>query len=398
MQLSSSASTPLARDIVRANLAPGVGALIPDAFLNARVGKGTIASEFNRTLSVRVEGDGPPSQRRIVAQTPTAAAALASPAGPAIERMIRRTMAVGDASAGHENLRSITLVPDEHAMKAVELLGLVEQDARASRRPPRFSDTGRPADEQREMTKLIDEIRRTSPQENANTLAWNSDGDITVMPDVSRRLLATINAYRLQPGDGVLERPAPVRDAILRDDWDTLLHEASHSVTPAGYPSTESTDAWEEAIPSVIARRDRTQASRDAGANITKLAGAPHTGGDDARLGWKAWNRSRLPQPTKEQSDTADTVYGDGPQTLRDLLNLAGIDRRTTVGRQATIDLLQGRPAELVPHDVASALMSHLGIDSSLRGSLTKRVRESILRPEGIRHVTGWLAEQGVRV
>jgi hypothetical protein len=391
MQLSPTAATPPARDILRANLQPGVGALLPDEFLNARIGTGTVASEFNRTLSVRLEGDGPPSQRRIVAQTPTAAAALASPAGPAIERLVRRTMSVGDAAQGKENLRSITLVPDEHAMKAYEALNIVERHVRATGGAAQFSDSGTPAAERAAIKEFVGGIAQASPQDNANTLAWNGDGDIAVMPDVSRRLLATIDAYRLQPGDAVLAQPAEARDAILRDDWDTLIHEASHSVTPARRDSSEATDVWEEAIPSVIAKRDRTQASRDAGADIARVAEKPSTGRDDAQLGWKAWNRSRLPQPTSEQVETGRTVYGDGPETLRDLLNLAGIDRRTSAGRQATIDLLQGRAAEHVPRDVTDALIAHLKIDPSLREGLVRTVRESILRPEGVKHVTDWL-------
>jgi hypothetical protein len=397
MQLAttSTAATPPARDAVRANLGGGIGGQIPDRFLDARVGKGTVASEYNRTLSFRVEGDGPPSQRRLVAQTPSAQAALASKAGPAIEQLVRRTMSVGDAHAGKENLRSITLVPDEHAMKAVEALGRVVAYARDNPGPVQFSAEGTPEAERAAIKEFVGGIASTSPQENANTLAWNLEGDITVMPDVSRRLLATIDAYRLQDGDAVTGKPAAVRSEVLRDDWDTLIHEANHSVTPEHFPSSEAADAWEEAIPTVIARRDRTQASRDAGADIPRIAKDPGAGRDDAQLGWAAWNRSHLPKPTKQQSEHAATTYGDGPQTLRHLLNLAGIDRRTTAGRQATIDLLQGRAAEHVPRDVADRLIAHLGIDPSLREGLVRRVRESVLRPEGVRYVTDWLAAKG---
>ena len=391
--LAVAAAPPPVRDRVRARMPADVQGLVPDALLDSRVAGGTIASQFDRTLSVRIEGDGPASTRTIVPQTTTAERALASPAGPAIERLVRRTMAVGDAWEGRENLRSITLVPDEHALQAVEVLGYVVDDVRRSGEPATFTDGGTPAQERAAAQAFTREVASEVLESNANTLAWNADGEMVVMPDVSRRLLATIDAYQLRPGDDVSRASATRRDEILRDDWDTLLHEASHSVTPERHDSSDAANVWEEAIPTVIARRDRSNAARQAGADIGRIATDPTSGRDDAQLGWASWSRSRMPAPTQEERDEAHAVYGDGPEALRDLLGLAGIDRRTTEGRERTIELLQGRAARYVPRRVADAIMQERSLDASLREPLVRRVRDSLLHPEGARLVTDWLDE-----
>ncbi len=392
MQVSSTpaprptSATP-ARDVLRPRLSPDVRELIPDVLLDARIGRGTVASEFDRTLSVRIEGDGPASQRRIVPQTTTAERVLASPAGPAFERLVRRTMAVGDAAQGHENLRSITLVPDHNALKGVEALGMVSNTARESGEPVTFSKSGTPQAEKAGAAAFAREVAQRSPTENASTLAWNLDGEMVVMPDVSRRLLATLGAYRLREGDRILNKPEPLRDAVLRDDWDTLLHEANHSVTPSWDRESEATGMWEEAIPTVLARRDRTAAAHDAGADIDAIVADPLSGRDDAALPWKGWNRSVYPTPSQKQQYDTEATYTDGPEVLRDLLNLAGIDRRTTEGRQATIDLLQGAAAQYVPRRVADAIIKQQHVDPALRERLVSRVRASLMHPDGVRHV-----------
>jgi hypothetical protein len=379
------AATP-ARDVVRPRLSPDVRDLVPDVALDARIGRGTVASEFDRALSVRIEGDGPASQRRIVPQTTTAERVLASPAGPAFERLVRRTMAVGDAAQGRENLRSLTLVPDHNALKAVEALGMVTYTARNSGEPVRFSESGTPAAERAGAASFARDVAAQA-HENASTLAWNANGEMTVMPDVSRRLLATLGAYKLRPGDRLLEQPPAVREAILRDDWDTLLHEAHHSVTPAWDRESAATGIWEEAIPTVLAMRDRSLAARQAGADIAGIAADPASGRDDAALPWTGWNRSIYPKPSKEQQQETTATYVDGPAVLRDLLNLAGVDRRTTAGRERSIDLLQGAAAQYVPRRVADAIIAERGVDPSLRGRQVSRVRASLSHPDGVRHV-----------
>jgi hypothetical protein len=391
-------AAPPARERVRERLPADVRELVPDVALDARIGKGTVASEFDRTVSVRLEGGGTPSQRRVVPQTTTAEQLLASPAGPAFERMVRRTMAVGDAAQGRENLSSITLVPDEHALKAYEMLDTVSRFARRTGAVPRFSDEGTAATERAAAQQYARDVARNSPRELGNTLAWNAAGDIAVMPDVSRRLLATIDGYRLQDGDKLLGADASRRDQVLRDDWDTLLHEAHHSVTPVRRNSSQLSDMWEEAIPSVLALRERSTAARQAGADIPRIAADPAAGRDDGGLGWSGWNRDHLPQPSRQKREQTQATYVNGPEVLRGLLRMAGIDRRTTAGRDASFELLQGVAADRVPRRLADVLAERHGVDSGAREQLVRRVRESLAHPRGVQHVADLLEAGSPRV
>lgn len=400
MQLTSvpAPTTPTApaRDVIRPRMPEDVRSLVPDTALNTRIGKGTVASEFDRTISVRIEGDGPPSTRTIVPQTRTAEKVLSSKAGPAFERMVRRTMAVGDAATGQENLRSLTLAPDEHAVKAYEFLELVTRAARKFGQQPRFSDEGTPEAEKRAAQSLARDVAKSSAQDNANTLAWNGDGAILVMPDVSRRLLASIGAYKLRDGDRILQAPKATREEVMRDDWDTLLHEAHHSVTP-----TKTRDQiigmWEEAIPSILGKQDRSIAARQAGADINAIVERPRRGSDAANLGWSGWNRSKLPQPNQAQRERSRTTYRNGPEIVRNVLKMVGIDRRTTEGRNASYALLQGVPAEHVPHSIARALVSHHNLPLTSLDAITAAVTQSINDKDGAKVVERAIAKAGAK-
>ena len=69
-----------------------------------------------------------------------------------------------------------------------------------------------------------------------------------------------------------------------------------------------------------------------------------------------AWNRKHLPKPPADQMETAQGRYTDGPTLLRELLQMAGIDRRTTEGKAQALDILQERSASFVPRRVADAI------------------------------------------
>ncbi len=349
--------------------------------LGARVGSGTVGSHFDRAISIRLEGSGAPSQRTLIAQTSAAANALASPAGPALERMIRRAAAVADGSPDANTLRSYTFAPDDDALKATMALG----DAAAWKFQPTSAG---------DAQRFVDEHTETVMRDMARTLAFNGGGDVVLMPDVSRELLATIGAYRLQAGDQAFAQVSSRRAEALRDDWDTLLHESNHSVTPQVKFRSTLVTAWEEAIATVLARRDRSAAAQAAGATIDAVAADPAGGRDDAQLGWSAWNRRHLPKPPEDEAASNAATYDTGPATLRKLLNLAGVDRRTTAGRQQAIDLLQSVPADDVPAGVTDAIIARQQLAATLRPELERRVRASVTRPEGIRWVTDWIARQ----
>ncbi|MCW2927295.1 MAG: hypothetical protein JWM86_1263 [Thermoleophilia bacterium] len=385
MQVATAGTVP-AREVLRAHLPAGDIGPVPDAFFDARIGRGTVASEFNRTISVRLDGSGPPSRRALIPQTPATEQLLASPAGPAFERLVRSTMAAGDAARGHENLRSLTFLPDEHAMKAVDVLTQLAFTVRATGTAPSLPKD--PAAARAAAALYARSVAEDSIKYNATSLAWNADGEMVVMPDVTRRLFATIDAYRPSKGDRIVERTKPQRDYTIRDDFDTLVHEAHHSVSPEPMQSSDSTSAWEEAISSVFGLQDRARAARATGANVIGVIEDPTSAHDGSGLGWGAWNRDRLPKPTKAEQEQTKVTYQDGPRVVRELLGLAGIDRRTTAGRATTLELLQGRSARFAPRRVADAIIAARGLDPGVREGLVRRVRESVNHPDGVGHVT----------
>lgn len=387
------ANVPSAREVLRAHIPAGELAKVPDPYLDARVGLGTVASEFNRTISVRIEGSGPPSKRALVAQTPAAERLLASKAGPAFERLVRSTMAVGDAAKGHEDLHSLTFLPDEHAMKAVDVLGQLTGAVRYDGAAPALPAD--PKDAAKAAAQFTRKVAATSMKENNTTLAWNGDGELVIMPDVTRRLFATIGAYTPRTGDPILEKDHKTRDFVFRDDFDTLVHEGHHSVTPEKMYSGAAS-AWEEAISSVFGLQDRARLARAAGARVRETIEDPGAARDDAGLGWAPWNRANvMPKQTEKQKDQTKVTYHDGPAVVRKLLTLAGIDRRTTEGRALTDQLLESRSARFVPRLVADAIIKERGLDPSIRERLVSRVRESVDHPDGIRHVTELLDTLG---
>ncbi len=192
----------------------------PPALLDVPLGSGTVGTEYDRTLSLGFEGDGPVSTRQIVPLTNTAARALASPAGPAIEGLARAA-----AATGAEQLQSITFVPDEHALEALHVLRSHEQ-------LPTLSIYAQRDGMAVAARRFVERTTTGLLEDEASTLASNWFGAVTIMPDVSRDLLASVGAYRLQPGDVAFDTNARSREERMRDGWDTLLHESHHSRTP----------------------------------------------------------------------------------------------------------------------------------------------------------------------
>lgn len=345
-----------------------VGALLPDATLKAvprevlatRVGRGTVASELDRALRVGFVGDGPVSSRRIVPETTAAAQLLASPGGAAFERGIRSFVGVADAYKGRENIRTVTLYPDEHSVKAgdvVDLLSAMHADG---------VDTSPVSAHAREF--VLDQAKDV-PSHVRFSAARNLDGHIAVMPDVAREYLTTLGLYRLQPGDGAVRAPVALRDDLARESWRTMVHETHHSVTPQ--PNSplehESTSVMEEAVPSVLERTQASAIAKRAGADMS-LAQRPARDTKDEAVDWPAWNRKHLPAPPSDLADKAEGRYVDGPALVREALRLAGLDRRTREGRATAEELMQGAPAEDVPDRLAAAIVSRHGLDGSAGG------------------------------
>lgn len=392
MQLSPTAATPSAPTSTGSFSAH---TLLPREFQVARIGKGTVRSEVDRSIRVLLQGEGAPSTREIVADSKGAADLLASKHGDTFLRGVRAFLEVADPHVGHENLKSITFLPDEHASKGVSVVNWADSTSRTGVDIDTIiePDPAHVAAAQKQIPELTreqirGELRRLQAVEGVKLLtageaeqvsfagAWNSNGHIVMMPDVSRDMLATLGLYRIQPGDGLTRLPPKYRDDQARWSWHAALHEAHHSVTPMDKRGPEWTSVMEEAVPEVLTPASVGPTLRSAGAD-PELAARPARDTKGEAVDWAAWNRSHLPKPSASDSATAAGRYTDGPELVRELLRMAGIDRRTTEGKATALDILQGRSAKFVPRRIADAIVAAKGLDAATAPKLADMIREA---------------------
>jgi hypothetical protein len=394
MQLSSTPPPPVAG----AAPAPFTShTLLPPEMQVTRVGKGTVQSEIDRSIRVLLEGDGPASKRQIVPDSKGAAELMASEHGPKFEQAIRAFVSVADAHEGKENLKSITFVPDEHSSKGVSVLNRVDSLARAGMDIGRMLDPTeyrvgliRKQFPQYSRAQIRAELRRGAAAEGVKMLtqgeaqtiafagAWNGDGHIVMTPDVSREMLATLGLYRIQPGDSAQQLPRPVRDDKARWTWHAAIHESHHSITPMGERGPEWESVMEESVPEVLTPSTIDPTMRKAGADA-KLAARPARDTKHEAVDWPAWNRDHLPKPAKSDMDTAEGRYTDGPELVRQLLRMAGIDRRTVAGKATALDLLQGEDSSHVPSRIAAAIAAKHGLDDAKTDQLVQLIQQAAL-------------------
>ncbi|MCW2949652.1 MAG: hypothetical protein JWN41_665 [Thermoleophilia bacterium] len=414
-----SATPRSAQERIQPLLGAEIGPRIPDVAFDTRIGRGTVASEFDRAVRVRLEGSGPASTRTFVPETTTAQKLFASPAGPRFERLLRASLASIDAANGSDDLHHITLAPDEHSVKGVEFLSRVVAEARTTPGNVRFtsghwSKADLPAAEARSAARMSRVLAHAMPREiGKSTLAWNGRGDVVLMPDASRDMLASVGAYRPQDGDPIASnfglneadvapesRPyvqpaiARFRGDVLRQEVGALVHEAHHSPTPLVTRGAETTRILEESVAQIFAVGDRARVQRAAGIDTHALAADPTNAPDLAKLGWKPWNRSHLPKDPVSDAPMVQHRYVDGPQVVRDLLHLYDVDLRTKDGRAEAFRLLQTVPSDNLPRFLARELITRRGLDPSVEASLADRIRRSVASPSGAELVSRFLAEQ----
>ncbi|MCW2956489.1 MAG: hypothetical protein JWO69_1358 [Thermoleophilia bacterium] len=352
--------------------------LLPHAVRTTRVGLGTVQSEANRAIRVRIEGTGPASTRRLEPDTTAAAELFNSPAWPAFERGVRAVLATADAHDGDDNLRSFTLLPDEHASKAIVVLN--DAAHRADR-----GEAFAPGVDHAGARALVREMTKFDSGNLSVTGARNLGGHIVKMPHSSRDFLATLGLYRPQWEDESQALPDDVRAAQAgRHSWHTGVHEVQHSISPRTKgDSVESTRVIEESIAEVLAPSLVSRAMRAGGADATGVMVPREEDEPAGAVNWKPWNRDHLFEDVTASNagsaaETAATTtrrYVDGPDLVRELTRMAGIDRRTTAGRQQAVDLLQGREASHVPRRIADAIVARHGGERTDARALADLIR-----------------------
>ncbi len=371
--------------------------LIPKELLSARVGTGTVRSEIDRSIRVRFEGSGPIADRKVVPDSAAAIKLFDTPHGATLEKAVRSFASIVDAHQGNEDLKSVTFLPDEHASKGVSVLNWAANVTQAGHSVDQMLEpTKKDLDEAAKQLpdvprdQLRTELRTMFAKEGAKQLAageaenvafaaaWNGQGHIVMMPDVSRDFLSTVGLYRIQPGDQTQLRPVEKRERAAKWAWDTALHETHHSISPMGPRGPEWTSVMEEAVPEVLSPGDIRGAIAKAGADFS-LTARPARDTKGEAVDWPAWNRKHLPQPPADQVATSKGRYTDGPALLRELLQMAGIDRRTTEGKATALELLQGRSASFVPRRVADAIVAEHGLATTKAPELADLIRKAAI-------------------
>jgi hypothetical protein len=371
--------------------------LLPRELQAARIGRGTVGSEIDRSIRLRFEGTGPIAGRTVVPDSAAAVALFKTAHGATLERAIRSFASIVDAHQGNEDLKSVTLLPDEHASKGVSILNWADSATRQGHSidqmlEPTKEDLDKAAAQMPGVPReqLRAELRKVFAAEGAKQLAageaenvafaaaWNGNGHIVLMPDVSRDFLSTVGLYRIQPGDSTQLKPVEKRERAAKWAWDTALHETHHSISPMGPRGPEWTSVMEEAVPEVLSPGDIRGAVAKAGADFS-LTARPARDTKDEAVDWPAWNRKHLPQPPKDQVATAKGRYTDGPALLRELLQLAGIDRRTTEGKATALELLQGKSASFVPRRVADAIVAEHSLGKDKAPELADLIRKAAI-------------------
>lgn len=363
-------------DLAKEFLTPQSQRRLPDALLDARVGRSTLAGSLNDQVRFRVDRQGDdPSAWSIVADSPTAAALMQTKSGSELLRQLRTAV----SSTGHlsevSNLKGFILPKDnEGVLSGLVLSGLddpTDPDAR------QLAQAGKQADPQ-SAGKIMRRWGDGLSQHIARAGAWNSSGWITFMPDTSRAMLTQAGAYS----------PSKDNEPNLREAkrWTTYIagnasHEVQHSVSTPPPSAYRGVAKWiEEGTANVFSRTPTFLEKNKRSAGIkpeTYAARLAHKPSID--LGWSAWKRPSLPpSKAKDFDKEKQRNYSSSQDVLRDLVHLAGGDFRSNEGKKVAFELLQRKSMRFTPGVLAKAIIERHGLDESVYDRLRDRIKTAV--------------------
>lgn len=361
------------------HMTPQTRELLPDALLDAKIGKGTLAGALNDQVRFRVDrssGDDP-KEWAIIPDSPTAAALMQTTAGADFIKQLRTATESTGSLGRTSNLKGFMLAKDQESVLAgTALAGLddpTDPDAKALGRAGAKGDTDRAGDivrGWRSEYKLDASIARAG--------AWNSEGWITFMPDTSRAMLTAAGAYG----------PGKTTEARLREaaSWTNYLagngpHEVQHSVSDPSPTAYQGPAKWiEEGTANVFSRtpvfhtRNQQRAGLDPNVYAGRLAHEPVFD-----PGWKPWKRPAI-EKSKQQQNEKDTArnYGASQVVLRDLARLAGADFRSKAGQERAFELLQEKSMRYTPGVLAKAIIERHNLEPSVYERLRTRIQTAV--------------------
>lgn len=352
--------------------------VLPADILAMKMGDSSVGAGLERQIRFRVEGNGLPSQRTLVADTRLAADLLASPAGPYLRRQLMGAMASIDSDAARAVVKGFMLAPDDSAAAAGKVLSAL--DGPGDPYAPQFRAALR---DRPKLQPLLNDVFDIISGRVASSSAWNSAGWITMTPSTSRAMLTAAGAYAPTPDEGGL------RNAQAFGSWITTVvpHELQHSVTPPGRQYSRKR-AWIEEGTAVLLAEGNVALERNQRAmGTSRHAYAGHLAHPPTfATGW-----GPLPPPVKltktEQAATAvrnQRNYHLSLDTLRELVMLAGGSFDSPAGLERTRDLLQEKNLAFVPGRLTDAIIERHALLPSVREHLRRRILTAVDDPGGV--------------
>lgn len=353
--------------------------ILPEALLDAKVGRGTLAGALNDQLRFRVERRGAEvADWQLVADSPIAAAIAGTRAGERLLRQLRASMSSIGPLGAHTNLKGFILPDDLEGVIAARAVAFLEDPAEVD--GVLLGQLGAAGDT-RAASRLLQSWRAPMAARADRAGAWNGEGWITFLPHTARAMLVASGAYDPHGSrEGYLLR-AGDRVRFLAGNG---AHEVQHSVTDR---TPSATFTWmEEGIANVFSRTPviQTKLARAAGLSPHSYAAMlGHT--PSFETGWGSYARP-AGVPGSEgaaREQERERTYDRSQVVLRDLVKLAGGDFRSTAGRAAAYELLQGKTLRYVPGRIADAIIEQHGLDPRVRERLRARVMHAVDLPRG---------------
>jgi hypothetical protein len=325
------------------------------------IGRRTLDSTNDAVVRYRFEGSGPASERTLVPDSPRAHLLAASPAGPRMERALRRIASQVDVHEGKALLHSVVMAPDVDAVAGTWMSAAVGYDHATPLDDARFADLSSLARDYRAVTATMD----------GKNGAFDADGHIVLMPEYGRSLLASVGAYDPTSTEVAGRNPKRLHAFMPR----LMRHELEHSATSAtSYGRDPGLDGWEEGVAEALSKALPSTAAARHDLPPTTQYGRGDSRSMETTAGWRPY---RLHPASKD--DTAkrsNATYGRRHRAVVDSLELAGINVHTRAGYDRARELLQEQSIARVPGRIADAVIAEHDLDPAVRERLRLRLRE----------------------
>lgn len=355
-------------------------AMLPDALLDARVGRSTLAGELNDQIRFRVRQTGSSvAEWQLVPDSPLASAIGSTVAGERLVQQLRTAMSTIGSLHDRSNLKGFILPDDLEGVIAARAVAFLEDPAE-----PQGTALARlgVAGDTAAASELLQAWREPMRQRADRAGAWNGEGWITFLPHTARAMLTAAGAYAPHKGREPYLADAPARIDYLSGNG---AHEVQHSVTDRT-PAASFT--WmEEGIANVFSRTPHIQArlAKEAGLSVAGYR-ARLTQDPEFQTGWAPYARSGA-ATRAERSQHRERMYTRSQEVLRDLVAMAGAPMGTPEGDERAFQLLQGQTLHFVPGRLADAIIAQHELDPGVRERLRTAIKHAVDLPGGAKDI-----------